>query len=172
MTYEDINIKYTDKLLEAYQFSGSFPHEDLKQEKEIKLTEAEKKLYSDSGFEWFPTLTGFMIRNGYFYDDEQRHYYVITDRGNLARELGGHKKFREYRKREINILMHQNSINKGLLITALLAILSPFLMEYGKQRKWWFGESQEPPIFQIQNHVDVHIDSTTIKKDHNPNLKK
>ena len=164
MTYEDVNIKYTDKLLNEYQFTGSFPHDDLKQEKQIKLTDEEKKLYTDSGLNWFDTLTGFMIRNGYFYDDEQRHYYIVTERGNLARDLRGHKNFQKYRKREINLLMHQNWINIGLLVTAFLAIISPFLMEFGKQNGWWLKGNQDPPIFQIQNHVDVHIDSASIKK--------
>jgi len=172
MTYEDVNIKYAYELLKKYQFSGSFPHDDLRQEKHIKLTDEEKKLYTDNGLEWYPTLTGFMILNGYFYDDEQRQYFVITERGNLARELKGHKNFQKYRQREISVLMNQNWINIGLLITAFLAIVLPFLMELGKQNKWWFVERQEPAVFQIQNHVDVHIDSTIIKKDHNPNLKK
>jgi len=61
MTYEDVNIKYAYELLKKYQFSGSFPHDDLRQEKHIKLTDEEKKLYTDNGLEWYPTLTGFMI---------------------------------------------------------------------------------------------------------------
>jgi len=139
MTYEDVNIKYTDELLKLYQFNGSFPHDDLRQEKHFKLTEDEKILYTDSGLEWFPTLTGFMIHNGYFWDDEQRHYYKLTERGNLAKELKGHKNFQKHRKRE----SRQGLINFILAIAALLGIMSPFFLEIGKQNKWWFNETQE-----------------------------
>lgn len=139
MTYEDVNIKFTDELLSIYQFNGSFSHDDLRYERRIKLTDREKKLYTDNGFEWFPTLTGFMIHNGYFFDDEQRGYYIMTERGNRAKELKGHKNFQKYKKREDK----QGSINILLAIAALLGILSPFLLEIGKQNKWWFNYPKE-----------------------------
>jgi hypothetical protein len=162
-TYEDINIIYSDKLLTKYQFNGSFSHDDLRQEKEIKLTDEEKKLYTDSGMEWFPTLTGFMISSGYFFDDEQQRRYVISERGNLAKELGGHEKFKEHRKSEIDLLKHQRWINWGLIITTSLAIIFPFGMEILKRYEIWPFKSQDPPVFQIQNHVDIHLDSIYLK---------
>lgn len=153
MTYEDVNIKYTDLLLSKYQFNGSFPHDDLKQEKSIQLTDGEKKLYTDKGLEWFPTLTGFMIHSGYFFDDEQRHYYKVTERGNRAKELKGHRNFQKHIKRE----SRQGLTNILLAMAALIGILSPFLLEIGKQNKWWFNEKQDSVEWTTESLDDKHV---------------
>jgi hypothetical protein len=134
VTIEDINIKYCDLLLSKYQFNGMFYHADLLLEKNVKLTDAEKKVYSDAGFEWFPTLTGFMINNGYLFDNGELSgliedkYYKLTERGNLAKELGGHKRFQKHRRDEINLIRNQKYINIGLLaVTFIVAIITSII---------------------------------------------
>ena len=160
MTYTDRNIHYSDEILKCFQFNGQFKHQDLRDETFIKISFEDKKLYKDNDKEWFAEITGFMINNGYVYDQEQEHIYRLTERGNLVKELDGHRKYQKHRRREINLLKRQNVINWVLAITALLTALPP-IIELGKKNGWW--STQERPIFQIQNQVDVHIDTTHLK---------
>jgi len=130
MTHQDINIKYSDLILSKYQFNGRFTHQDLKDEKIIKLTDSEKQFYTNIGFEWYPTLTGFMLANGYVYDNENEHYYTLTERGNLCKELNGHKNYIDHRTAEIKLLRNQGKVNNCLIFATLAAAFMPFISEF------------------------------------------
>lgn len=52
-----------------------------------------------------------------------------SEKGDLVKELGGHFKYRRHRRRELNILKHQNFINWTLVIATLLTAFMPFVAE-------------------------------------------
>lgn len=131
---DELNIKFCDFLLSQYQYDGRFKREDLRNKRtNLKPTAAEEKIYTDAGRNWFDNLTGFMIQNGYFFDNEaekeEDKEYVLTARGNLAKELGGVKKYQRYHNTDIWGHRLQPFINWGLVIATVLAGVMPFVAE-------------------------------------------
>jgi hypothetical protein len=130
-----ISAKYSDWILTKYQYFGQFSHEDLRTEKNIQLSPVDKATYAKYGLEWYPTLTGFMINNGYFLDHEFDRYFSVTEKGNLAKELGGHLAYRKYRAKEINVIRNQWLINALLILATYAAALSPVIVELVKNKQ-------------------------------------
>ena len=131
---DEVNIKYCDILLQNFQFDGRFTHQNLRSRNgPVKITDEEIKAYSGLGQDWFPTLTGFIIQNGYFFDTEslmpEAKEYVMTKRGNLAKELGGHREYQKFRKTELNTPKYQRRVNAGLILATSLAAVMPFVAE-------------------------------------------
>lgn len=57
-------------------------------------------------------------------------YWGLTERGELMKELGGHRNYQEYRRREINAFKNQHYINIGLIVAATLAAVMPFFVAH------------------------------------------
>lgn len=103
----------------------------------------------------------FFVSSGYI--EKIDNHYILTQRGLLAKELGGDKKFKKYRAAELNINNYQRKINYCLIFIAILSIISPFIMEYGKTKKWWLNEAESKTVLPIQNKIDVHVDTILLK---------
>ncbi len=82
--------------------------------------------------------------------------WVLTERGKLMKELGGHKNFIAHRKWEIHAVRSQWRINAGLLLVTGLAILVPFISEWIKTSKTSNKRGEYPPLV-------VHYDSLQIR---------
>jgi hypothetical protein len=153
----EINAKYCDRLFKLYQDFGQFSHLILRREVNIQISAEDKAVYAENGLEWFPTLTGFMILTGYFYDHEMDQYYSLTEKGNLAKELGGHEAYRKYRQKEINVIRNQSKINNWLIGATILAALSPIIVELIKNT--FFSEKSKT---QSVPSVIVKIDTSLL----------
>jgi hypothetical protein len=152
-----INAKYCDRLLGMYQDFGLFYHRTLRTEQNITISLEDKAIYGDNGLEWYPTLTGFMIINGYFLDHEIDMYFSLTEKGNLAKELGGHEAYRKYREKEINVIRNQHKVNNWLIGATILAGLSPIFVELVKG-----VFANDKPLVQPVPSVVVKIDTALL----------
>jgi hypothetical protein len=145
-----INAKYCDRLLGMYQDFGRFPHLVLSREQNINISPEDKAIYAENGLEWYPTLTGFMIINGYFLDHEMDRYFSLTEKGNLAKELGGHEAYRKYRGKEINVIRNQGKINGLLIAATFVAALSPVFVELIKNAFFTEHVAQSVPSVVVK----------------------
>jgi hypothetical protein len=81
-------------------------------------------------------IKGHLLTFGYIHPPAQMQKdWVLTERGKLVKELGGHKKYQKHRKREINVLKHQWWINLGLIIAATLSAIMPWIIEKTKSKE-------------------------------------
>jgi hypothetical protein len=69
-----------------------------------------------------------LLNNGYIDKPDHTQNWILNDKGKLMKELGGHRKYKKYRKREINILQHQNTINWLLFSAAAASAIMPFIV--------------------------------------------
>jgi hypothetical protein len=153
---DKISARYSDWLLTKYQDFGEFSHEDLRSEKHIQVSPEDKAIYDKYGLEWYPTISGFMINNGYFLDHEFDKYFSVTEKGNLVKELGGHAEYRKYRAREINVIRNQWLVNALLITATFVAALSPILVELIKNK------GVKEPVTQPVPSVIVKIDTSLL----------
>src|SRR5262249_39337309 len=75
----------------------------------------------------------------------------LSKKGELMKELGGHKKYQEYRQNELNIIRNQGKINNWLIAATLSAGLVPALLF--AVDKIWFREKHQSK-FSVQIHAD------------------
>ncbi len=68
-----------------------------------------------------------LLRENYIRTIEFDGKWVLTERGKLMKELGGHSAYKKYRKSEIELITNQGSINKLLITATALAAVMPFL---------------------------------------------
>ena len=54
--------------------------------------------------------------------------WKLTDKGRLVKELGGNKKYKKHRLRELHILTNQNLINKLLIAATILTAVMPLVV--------------------------------------------
>jgi hypothetical protein len=96
-----------------------------------------------------------MQSNGYI--EKTKEYYRLTERGKLAKELGGHEQYKKHRYREINLIKNQTWINRGLFAAALLTAIIPFIIA-----------KIYPPTITVnvapqQNQIRTHSDSLLLQ---------
>jgi hypothetical protein len=128
---------------------------------DILRKEAQEK-GKDIDSEFARYVAGFrnhVLQHGYMKEPTpEENYWKVTKKGKLSQELGGHYKYKEHRKREIEILKNQNFINKILGLTAVAAIICPFIIAifFNKQ-----------PIVNVplqpNPRVEFHIDSVLLR---------
>jgi len=88
-------------------------------------------LYTDMSVElmgYKKEVKNHLLHESYIKSPDLSIKWVLTDRGKLMKELGGHKAFKKHRKREINALKYQTWINMGLIIATALAAIMPFIV--------------------------------------------
>lgn len=86
--------------------------------------------------------------------------FQLTEKGILAKELGGLTAYRRYRKELLGFNTYQKTINKWLIAATFLAGLSPVIVELTK--KYWI--SNDPVRVEFVNPVHI-LDTLTVKSD-------
>jgi hypothetical protein len=57
-------------------------------------------------------------------------FWRLTERGDLMKELGGHRKFQRYRRRELRVLQNQQTNTILLIFATALAAIMPFVVAH------------------------------------------
>jgi hypothetical protein len=96
-----------------------------------------------------------MIINGYFLDHEFDMSFSLTEKGNLAKELGGHAAYRKYRAKEINVIRNQWLINALLIAATFAAAVSPIIVELIKNKG--VKESATHPVSFVVVKIDTAV---------------
>lgn len=93
--------------------------------------------------------------------------FILTDRGFLAKELGGLTKFKRYRQQELTALPTQRLINIGLLVIGLLSLAAPFVSEWYKNK--FFNDSPlKQPVHVIVDSSFLILHSDQVKQNITP----
>ncbi len=80
--------------------------------------------------------------------------WILSERGWIAKELGGHLKYQQYRKRELNILRNQHLTNIGLIIATCLAATMPFVVAWIFTTKVYNTNVLPAPVYRPAISID------------------
>ena len=98
------------------------------------------------------TVKNHLLDEGYIHDpDSTQRFWELTDRGKLMKELGGHKKYKKYRRTEITALNNQRKINAWLIAATILAAIMPFVIAYFPPPKIVVNVPQEKHQIDVKN---------------------
>lgn len=90
-------------------------------------------IVKDNMTAYFNDIKAYLLREGYINKiNAADQKWILSERGFLMKELGGHEEYKKHRKWEINAVKNQTRINVGLLIVAILTVLTPILIEVYK----------------------------------------
>lgn len=78
-----------------------------------------------------------------------------SEKGDLAKELGGYFKYQQHRRREINILKNQAKVNNWLIGATFAAAVMPFLAAWIFSTKVYNTNVLPAPVYR----PDIRIDS-------------
>jgi hypothetical protein len=167
-SYEDWIIDYCDKIIELSLFKKEldlsfFIQLGQSEHKEKSLANIANKRNSfyqgntpKDGFEFDKKIEHdiyyLLLTNQYFIHNENK--YLITDKGVICYELGGHKKYIKHRRRELSVLKNQNTINLILGLTAIASVCMPIIIEIYK--------SDKPNEIKFSNKTDSLLNRQTV----------
>src|SRR5690348_16561697 len=110
---------------------------DIYIEELIKYLDKIKKHLLDEGFIEEPNI--------------RDQFWKLTERGYLAKELGGTKKYKSYRKNQLNSVRNQLRVNMGLILATFLAAVMPFVVA----TIYKSNVVVNAPEYQLHSHNDT-----------------
>ena len=109
---------------------------------------------------YLESVKTFLLTEGYISEIEVvKQEWILTEKGQLVKELGGHIKYKKYRRRQINILKNQAIINLCLIVATALAAIMPFVVAQFYTQKIVVN----PTPVQV-NHQDKPIDTVWLRQ--------
>lgn len=108
-----------------------------------------------------------LLSHRYVKDPVPPNYeWVLSDIGWTVKELEGHFKYKQHRKREIGILKHQNTINWLLFSTALASVIFPFIIAIFLQKDTNVNVQPQSIVTQVDSlHLRSLVEDILKSKD-------
>ncbi len=118
----------------------------------LERTLRERKIFTDKDI-WFAVgvskIEDILLTIDLISKQENGNFN-LTDKGVLAKEIGGLTAYREYRRQQIGFLSHQRKVNHWLIVATIIAAVSPIFVELFKSFNLTTKKSQ---ISELQNHT-------------------
>lgn len=114
-----------------------------------KVTAGIQKNYDD--------MKNHLLNNGYIDKPNHTQKWLLTEKGKLMKELGGHEQYKKYRRGEVNLIRNQGRINNWLIGATLAAGLVPAML-FTIDKVWFPNHklSESPPS------IEIHADSSVL----------
>jgi hypothetical protein len=116
-------------------------------------------IYKNELIKYLDAVKGHLLNEGYIEEPKiQEDYWQLTPIGFLVKELGGHKKYQKYRKREIGLITHQGIINIALILATALAAIMPWIVAATCKSRIILDYPAQ------SSRQDTHIDTVLLRK--------
>lgn len=101
-----------------------------------------------------------LLKENYIITPKHDAKWLLTEKGKLAKELGGHEAYKKFRRSEINLIRNQSRINILLIVATGLAAIMPFLAAWLFSTKVYNTNVLPPPVYR----PDIRIDSVWLNQ--------
>lgn len=108
---------------------------------------------------YFDKVKEHLLHEGYIVEPKStEQVWHLTERGKLAKELGGHEEFIKHRKHELNILRNQHNINWLLFSAAAASAIVPLVIAI------FFSTKNIINVPPSSNQLHFHSDTALIRR--------